>query len=99
MTHKEKQGLTVLAIILVATLASIWIFNSCDTRHAYDATPVMATSLSATASATDTISATAHDETSAAPKRDTHAKKASRSTRRKSAAADRKSPLDIPVNN
>lgn len=106
MTHKEKQGLTVLAILLSAILASMWLTrekapagrNDAHTRPAESA---MATDTAVTqlrdytpqSESTDTI-ATETTVTRHIPHQSRDKKKGSA---HRQPEPDRKSPLDSPV--
>lgn len=100
MTHKEKQGLSVLAIFLAALLAIMLLYDK-FCQHS-DCTPLSAAGmLSATAPTADTISAPPVNETAPSDSQPTPTNttvRKARKVKRPISAPDRNSPLDAPVN-
>lgn len=106
MTHKEKQGLTVLAILLSAILAAMWLTgekatSSRNDAHIYPTESVMATDTAATQLRDDIPESESTSTTPTKTAATRHTRHQSRDKKKASThrhpEPDRKSPLDSPV--
>ena len=102
MTHKEKQGLTALGILLAAILAAMWVTGRSETHMEHKEqsypSPTTETTADTTATQLHTITTPEHSDTSPAHRGNSRNKRKATIRPKPQSGSDRPSPLDNPVN-